>query len=181
MLTACTVSAYQIRPNSTLSLIGTAEPIPSNPNPTPRQHQKPRAPEPKTEQSTITQIQTELDRVRQTLEPDVDSFLHTISPSFAHPPTSTYSLHLHYQPKHRLILHRVVSLPRNKNTTASLSSSSRPSFGSTQSPLTGLGKRREQNARRELERCRGFWIVWMMGGTRGCECRDVLCAGHLDW
>lgn len=91
VLTACTVSAYQIRPNSTLSLIGTAEPIPSNPNPTPRQHQKPRAPEPKTEQSTITQIQTELDRVRQTLEPDVDSFLHTISPSFAHPPTSTYS------------------------------------------------------------------------------------------
>lgn len=31
------------------------------------------------EQSTITQIQNELERVHQTLELDVDSFLHTIS------------------------------------------------------------------------------------------------------
>lgn len=90
VLTAYTVSAYQIKPNSTVTLIGTGETIPSNPNPTPAQHQKPRAPEPKTEQSTITQIQSELERVRQTLEPDVNSFLHTISPSYAPPPASTY-------------------------------------------------------------------------------------------
>ena len=91
VLTAYTVSAYRIKPNSTVSLIGTGERFPSNPNPTPLQHQKPRAPEPKTEQSTITQIQSELELVRQTLEPDVDSFLYTISPSYAPPPTSTYS------------------------------------------------------------------------------------------
>ena len=57
-------------------------------NATPLQHQRLCTPEPK---SIITQIQCDLERVCQTLELAVNSFLYTISPSYAPPPVSTYS------------------------------------------------------------------------------------------
>jgi len=78
-----TVSAYSIHQNSTLALVGSGPPttqLPSSQSqsqskrPPTKQH-----PEPKTEQSTITQIRSEVENVRKTLEPCVDSFLRGLS------------------------------------------------------------------------------------------------------
>ncbi|EIW62908.1 uncharacterized protein TRAVEDRAFT_113627 [Trametes versicolor FP-101664 SS1] len=68
------ISAYGIKAGSTIALIGGGEPLP--PAPSARQEKAPR-----TEASTISQIRSELDKVRATLRPDVDAFLTVIAPS----------------------------------------------------------------------------------------------------
>ncbi|KAH7929814.1 hypothetical protein BV22DRAFT_1102131 [Leucogyrophana mollusca] len=73
------LSAYNIRENSTIALIGGHTQPPSQ-QPPQRQQQKPK--QPLTEQSTISAIQAELERVRTTLVPPVDDFVQALS----HPP-----------------------------------------------------------------------------------------------
>ncbi|KAF8236533.1 hypothetical protein L208DRAFT_1251830, partial [Tricholoma matsutake] len=58
------ISAYHIRPNSTIALIGTDD-----------LHHPSTLPLQKTEQSVVSAIQSELNGVRNTLLPDLDSFL----------------------------------------------------------------------------------------------------------
>ncbi|KIM72086.1 hypothetical protein PILCRDRAFT_82179 [Piloderma croceum F 1598] len=88
------ISAYSIRENSTIALVGSA-PVPIT-IPTQTHQQKARdrerEKEPKTEQSTIAQIQAEVDRVRKTLLPGVDIFLAGLrgeDPSQPQTPTPT--------------------------------------------------------------------------------------------
>lgn len=65
------LSAYKIRENSTIALIGGhTSTQTSAPQPRP-----PRSSEPPTEKGTISTICAELDRVRSTLVPDVDAFV----------------------------------------------------------------------------------------------------------
>ncbi|KAI6000675.1 hypothetical protein EDD15DRAFT_1781177 [Pisolithus albus] len=65
------LSAYKIRENSTIALIGGHTSTQTSvPQPRP-----PRSNEPPTEQGTIGAIRAELDRVRSTLVPDVDAFV----------------------------------------------------------------------------------------------------------
>lgn len=67
------VSAYNIRPNSTLAIIGgDSAPDPSAPHPT-LDH--------RTEQTTLAIIRAELDAVRSTLAPDLHAFLATPAPA----------------------------------------------------------------------------------------------------
>ncbi|KAI0371188.1 hypothetical protein BV20DRAFT_994067 [Pilatotrama ljubarskyi] len=74
------ISAYGIKPGSTIALVGGGEPL----SPAPSKASAARKEKaPRTEQSTISQIQSELDKVRSTLRPDVDSFLTALSPSSA--------------------------------------------------------------------------------------------------
>ncbi|CAL1707697.1 unnamed protein product [Somion occarium] len=85
------ISAYGIKENSTLAIIGGGEhgveefkaKIPISTKTAQR----------RTEETTISQIRTELDKVRQNLQPDVDSFLSTLKPPQAAPtsPTTTDS------------------------------------------------------------------------------------------
>ena len=72
------VSAYGIKAGSTIALVGGGEPIkpPSSKASGARSEKAPR-----TEESTISQIHTEMDKVRSTLQPDVDSFLSALSPA----------------------------------------------------------------------------------------------------
>ncbi|KAI0356121.1 hypothetical protein OH77DRAFT_1478090 [Trametes cingulata] len=89
------ISAYCIKPGSTIALIGGGEPLPPAPSKA-SSVRKEKAP--RTEESTISQIRSELDKVRSTLRPDVDSFLTALKPSSAldgpspalsaHPPKS---------------------------------------------------------------------------------------------
>ncbi|KAH9892907.1 hypothetical protein C8Q73DRAFT_77011 [Cubamyces lactineus] len=72
------VSAYGIKAGSTIALVGGGEPLPHAPSKA-SSGRKDR--EPRTEQSTIHQIRTELDKVRSTLRPDVESFLHALTPT----------------------------------------------------------------------------------------------------
>ena len=75
-----TVSAYGIKAGSTIALIGGGDPIkPPSSKATPAQSEK----APRTEENTISQIRTELDKVRATLQPDVDTFLTALSPASA--------------------------------------------------------------------------------------------------
>jgi len=69
-VTPFSVSAYNIRENSVIVLIGggTDLPLKSNNSTTDRN----------TEQSTISLIRSELDQVRNTLSPSVDTFLHNL-------------------------------------------------------------------------------------------------------
>ncbi|KAH9855153.1 hypothetical protein C2E23DRAFT_774100 [Lenzites betulinus] len=69
------VSAYGLKAGSTIALIGGGDPLP--PKPSSAHSPKP----PRTEQATISQIRSELDKVRDTLRPDVDSFLVTLAPA----------------------------------------------------------------------------------------------------
>ncbi|KAI0674947.1 hypothetical protein C8Q78DRAFT_1009753 [Trametes maxima] len=69
------ISAYGIKPGSKLALVGGGEPLP----PAPSKPSKEKAP--RTEESTISQIRTELDKVRSSLRPDVDSFLVALAPT----------------------------------------------------------------------------------------------------
>ncbi|PSR88588.1 hypothetical protein PHLCEN_2v5115 [Hermanssonia centrifuga] len=64
------ISSYGIKEKSTIAIVGgdNSAPIKS-------------APERRTEDSIISQIRTELDKVRQTLQPDVDDFLSFIEPT----------------------------------------------------------------------------------------------------
>lgn len=72
------VSAYGIKAGSTIALVGGGEPIKPPSKPSSQAEKAPR-----TEESTISQIRTELDKVRSTLKPDVDSFLSALSPAGA--------------------------------------------------------------------------------------------------
>ncbi|RPD78198.1 hypothetical protein L226DRAFT_285558 [Lentinus tigrinus ALCF2SS1-7] len=72
------VSAYGIKAGSTLALVGGGEPIKPPSKPSSRTEKAPR-----TEESTISQIRTELDKVRSTLKPDVDTFLSALAPTSA--------------------------------------------------------------------------------------------------
>ncbi|TFK83775.1 hypothetical protein K466DRAFT_589453 [Polyporus arcularius HHB13444] len=69
------VSAYGIKGGSTIALVGGGEPI--------KTPSKPSEKAPRTEESTISQIRSELDKVRSTLRPDVDSFLSALAPASA--------------------------------------------------------------------------------------------------
>ncbi|KAI0779651.1 hypothetical protein C8Q74DRAFT_1197888 [Fomes fomentarius] len=71
------ISAYGIRAGSTIALVGGGDPI-KPPSSKATSAQSARAP--RTEESTIAQITTELDTVRSTLVPDVDGFLSALSP-----------------------------------------------------------------------------------------------------
>lgn len=85
------LAAYKIRENSTIALIG-GHSLPSAPTPATPSRPQPKVKEPPTEQSTITAIRTELDRVRTTLVPDVDALVSALTPSVATTvlsPTST--------------------------------------------------------------------------------------------
>ncbi|KAG2096954.1 hypothetical protein BD769DRAFT_1369242 [Suillus cothurnatus] len=76
------LTAYKIRENSTIALIG-GHSLPSAPTPAPSSRPQPKVKEPPTEQSTITAIRTELDRLRTTLIPDVDALVNALAPSAA--------------------------------------------------------------------------------------------------
>ena len=66
------VSAYGIKENSTLAVIGGGD----NSVPDPKKSSKKTVPQqPRTQESTISQIRSEVDKVRQNLQPDVDTFL----------------------------------------------------------------------------------------------------------
>lgn len=81
------LTAYKIRENSTIALIG-GHSLPSASTPAPSSRPQPKVKEPPTEQSTITAIRTELDRVRTTLVPDVDALVGALAPSVATTVTS---------------------------------------------------------------------------------------------
>ncbi|TBU42856.1 hypothetical protein BD309DRAFT_962078 [Dichomitus squalens] len=74
------ISAYGIKPGSTIALVGGGEPIkpPSSKASSAQAHKAPR-----TEENTISQIRGELDKVRATLQPDVDAFLDALAPAHA--------------------------------------------------------------------------------------------------
>ncbi|KAG1832494.1 hypothetical protein EV424DRAFT_1368958 [Suillus variegatus] len=76
------LTAYKIRENSTIALIG-GHSLPSASTPVPPARPQPKVKEPPTEQSTITAIRSELDRVRTTLVPDVDALIDALTPSTA--------------------------------------------------------------------------------------------------
>jgi predicted component of type VI protein secretion system len=83
------VSAYNIRENSTIGLIG-GHPLPSAPTAAPPSRvSQPKVKEPPSEQGTISAIRSELERVRTTLVPDVDELIGALAPSVA---TTTSSL-----------------------------------------------------------------------------------------
>jgi hypothetical protein len=81
------VSAYNIRQNSVILLMPTGTDLPPN------NHPKSNIADRNTEQSTISQIRSELYQVRNTLTPSVDVFLHTILSPHPQP-----QLHLEQQP-----------------------------------------------------------------------------------
>lgn len=76
------ISAYGIKPNSTIALVGGGDPLPE---PASRKSHKrtseKQKPQERTEANTVAQIRGELDAVRRTLEPDVDVFLSALDPS----------------------------------------------------------------------------------------------------
>ncbi|KZT08378.1 uncharacterized protein LAESUDRAFT_697280 [Laetiporus sulphureus 93-53] len=70
------ISAYGIKPNSTIALVGGNDPLPAHPHHKAHKHHG-KAKE-RTEANTVAQIRGELDAVRQTLKPDVDHFLNAL-------------------------------------------------------------------------------------------------------
>ncbi|KAI1796500.1 hypothetical protein LXA43DRAFT_987945 [Ganoderma leucocontextum] len=72
------ISAYGIKPGSTIALVGGGEPIRPPSSKAFSVHAKKA---PRTEDSTISQIRSELDQVRGTLKPDVDTFLSALAPA----------------------------------------------------------------------------------------------------
>jgi len=85
------LSAYGIRENSLIVIIGgSSEPSPQAPyssqhtNDAAHQYHSKHAPQHKTEASTVNQIKSELDQVRTTLWPSVDTLLSHISPPPQH-------------------------------------------------------------------------------------------------
>lgn len=99
------VSAYKIRENSTIALIG-GHPLPSAPtHASPSRVSQPKVKEPPTEQSTISSIRSELERVRTTLVPDVDTLVSALAPSVATTtsfpaPTQSFTAQVHPFPPH---------------------------------------------------------------------------------
>ncbi|PCH43812.1 hypothetical protein WOLCODRAFT_138605 [Wolfiporia cocos MD-104 SS10] len=77
------ISDYGIKSNSTIALIGGGEPVSA-----PRARKEKPAKAERTEANIVAQIRGELDAVRRTLQPDVDSFLSALEPTSgnAHPP-----------------------------------------------------------------------------------------------
>ncbi|KAH9941004.1 hypothetical protein B0H21DRAFT_697248 [Amylocystis lapponica] len=69
------ISAYGLKPNATIALVGGADPLAA-----------PQPKAPRTEASTISQIRGELDAVRRTLQPSVDVFLTSLDPVPQPPP-----------------------------------------------------------------------------------------------
>ncbi|TFK44356.1 hypothetical protein BDQ12DRAFT_640922 [Crucibulum laeve] len=69
------ISAYHLHPNSTIALIGHDQPLPPMPN---QHHHPPTQPQPRSEQSIIATIQSELNHVRSELTPAVQKFLITL-------------------------------------------------------------------------------------------------------
>jgi len=84
------VSAYKIRENSTIALIG-GHSLPSAPSHAPPPRPQSKAKEPPTEQSTINSIRSELERVRTTLAPDVDALVSALAASATTAPTPAES------------------------------------------------------------------------------------------
>jgi hypothetical protein len=72
-----TVSAYSVRDNSTIAIIGSSSPL-TEPKPT-YSHKESLAS--RSEQSTVHQIHTEIERVRTGLVPEVNLFLHALATS----------------------------------------------------------------------------------------------------
>ncbi|TRM69377.1 hypothetical protein BD626DRAFT_473878 [Schizophyllum amplum] len=68
------ISAYHLKPNSTIAIIGSADAPPS----APAQQTKQAPPPPRSEQSTINQIQSEMQTVRSTLARDLESLLYSL-------------------------------------------------------------------------------------------------------
>ncbi|KAH7888504.1 hypothetical protein F5I97DRAFT_1853140 [Phlebopus sp. FC_14] len=77
---AAPLSAYKIRENSTIALIG-GHAVPQAPSTVPAPRPPPTQKAVPTEESTINAINAELDRVRSTLVPDVDAFVQAFSDS----------------------------------------------------------------------------------------------------
>ncbi|KAK7692974.1 hypothetical protein QCA50_004615 [Cerrena zonata] len=71
------ISAYGIKENSNLAVIGGGEGHLAEP----KKSKKASPQQPRTQESTISQIRSEVDKVRQNLKPDVESFLSTLQPS----------------------------------------------------------------------------------------------------
>ena len=88
-----TVSTYKLKENATIALIGGHSLAPETTSAS--ASSAPRAPAgkphtPQTEQGTISAIKAELDRVRETLVPDVDAFVRALTPPESEPtPEST--------------------------------------------------------------------------------------------
>lgn len=76
LMFSVTVSAYGINEKSKIAIIGGGD----NSVPSAKA-----TPERRTQESTISQIRTEMDKVRNTLQPDVDDFLQTLQAA----PTAT--------------------------------------------------------------------------------------------
>ncbi|EPQ57318.1 hypothetical protein GLOTRDRAFT_137669 [Gloeophyllum trabeum ATCC 11539] len=72
------LSAYSIRPNSTIALIG-GEPLPTPPKSS--KSSKPDKNEPRTEQSTLAQIRAERQGVQNGLAKEVDAFVANLPPT----------------------------------------------------------------------------------------------------
>lgn len=62
---AAPLSAYALRPNSTITVIGSADPLPTKPQP----------PAPATESTATSKIQSELVQVRDNLVPALETYL----------------------------------------------------------------------------------------------------------
>ncbi|KDQ57806.1 hypothetical protein JAAARDRAFT_35495 [Jaapia argillacea MUCL 33604] len=80
------ISAYKIRSNSTIALIG-GESLSSEPS-TSSSKSTPKPSEPRTEQTTISHIRMERERVKHTLAKEVDEFLSILKASSFSSPTS---------------------------------------------------------------------------------------------
>ncbi|TDL25929.1 hypothetical protein BD410DRAFT_783920 [Rickenella mellea] len=84
------ISAYGLRENSTIAIVGGDQqaPSPAPPSASKKTHAHVRP----TQQSTIAQIHSELDSIRQNLVPSLDSFLSSVSVALPAPPvTPQYS------------------------------------------------------------------------------------------
>jgi hypothetical protein len=115
------VSAYGIRENSVIVIIGgSSEPSPQAPyssqhsNDAAHQYHSKSTSQHKTEASTINQIQSELDNVRTTLWPSVDTLLFHISPPpqhlMAQQKPSAYSLDQEHKRLSELLLQSLLRL-----------------------------------------------------------------------
>ena len=77
-----TVSTYKLKENATIALIGGHTLAPEAPSASaPRPVAKSHAATPQTEESAIVAIRAELERVRETLVPDVDTFVRGLASS----------------------------------------------------------------------------------------------------
>jgi hypothetical protein len=97
------VSAYSIQEHSVIVLIGSSAPLS-------KQRAQPSASANKSEQSTITQIHSEMDNVRTTLLPDVDTFLMSLLPSRSESTPSHQKLEAEHNRLAELLLQALLRL-----------------------------------------------------------------------